>query len=60
MKFSLSRAGWAMSSREAIKTSSIGSYLGLGSTITLFERASDIAIGELSSFKFERPYFGLP
>jgi hypothetical protein len=59
MKCSSSRAGWAMSSSDATKTSSTGSCSGLGSTIALFERASKTKIGELPSFKFKRPYFGL-
>ena len=58
MKSSSSRAGWAISSKDAIKTSSIGSCLGLGSTIALFERASEMTIGEFPSFKFKRSYFG--
>jgi hypothetical protein len=48
-----------MSSRDSIKTSSTGSYLGLGSTIMLFERASETMIGDFPRFKFKRPYFGL-
>jgi len=43
-----------MSSRDAIKTSSVGSSLGLGSTITLCERASETLIVEFPNFKFKR------
>jgi hypothetical protein len=55
MKCSSSRTSWAMSSRDATKTSSDRSCLGLGSAIALFEHASETLIGELPSFKFKRP-----
>ena len=47
-----------MSSRDAIKTSSIWPSLGLGSTIALCDRASETLTVEFPNFKFKRPYLG--
>jgi hypothetical protein len=51
IKCSTSKDGWAISSKDTIKASSIRSFLGLGSTIVFVDQARGIVIVEFPTLK---------